>query len=257
MAEPSTGDGVREAWGRVAPRFAAEKADVERRPSMRRLVELCGLPPTALVLDVGTGAGFTAFAFAARGCLVVGLDPTHEMLLAAREGWRERLLADEPVLVEAWAEALPFADGTFDAVVAHRATHQFASVEEFVAEARRLLKPGGLLGVADQSPPDGWEQWHNDLERLRDPTHGRALSPRQWRAVVEGAGLAWREDDLVYQEHDVEVWLDRVECPPDRRRGVVRALETIPEEIRGVYRPVLEDGRLVRRTPQLVLVATR
>ena len=52
------------------------------------------------------------------------------------------------------------------------------------ADAARVLKPGGVFAFADQSPPDGWEEWHNELERWRDPTHERARSPREWRAIA-------------------------------------------------------------------------
>jgi SAM-dependent methyltransferase len=244
---------VRKVWGDYAPAFAAEGAGAEDRDSLRKLVELCALPADALLLDVATGAGYTAFAFARTGVRAVPSDPTHEMLLAARKGWSERNLPGIARCVETWAEALPFADTSLDAVVAHRAPHQFADVDSFAAEAYRVLKPGGVLGLADQSPLDGWEDWHNSLERMRDPTHEYARSPRQWREIVERAGFTLRATEVVYQSHDLEDWMDRVSCPEDRRVAVRRMFADIPEEIRDVYRP--EAGRF--RTPQHVLAAVK
>lgn len=250
-------EGVRQTWGRYAPAFAAEGTGAEDRPSLRRLVELCGLSPGAVALDVGTGAGYTAFVLARTGVRVVGVDPTHEMLLTVREGWRDRELDGAASVVESWAEDLPFADGSVEGVVCHRAAHQFADVGAFVSEVRRCLRPGGVLGVADQSPPDGWEEWHNALERERDPTHAHARSPMQWRALVEGAGLEVAAAEVVHQQHDLESWLDRVSCPPDRRREVRRMLDGIPDAIRDAYRPEEVDGAVRFRTPQLVMVAVR
>jgi SAM-dependent methyltransferase len=247
---------VRETWGRYAPAFAAEGRAAEDRDSIRRLVELCDLDAGSLVLDVATGAGYTAFAFARTGCRVLPSDPTHEMLLATKGGWRERGFEGEARCVEAWAEALPFADDALDAVISHRAPHQFADVDAFAREAARVVKPGGVVAVADQSPPDGWEDWHNDLERLRDPTHEHARSPREWRAVFEGAGLAIRASEVVYQGHDVEEWFERVDCPSDRRDQALRMLHDIPDEIRDTYRPATIEGRLTMRTPQCVMVAS-
>lgn len=248
---------IREVWGRYAPAFASEGSGAEDRDSLRRLVELCALDAGSLVLDVASGAGYTGFALARTGCRVVLSDPTHEMLLAGRAGWAERELPGAAALVETWAEALPFADASLDAVLAHRAPHQFSDADAWANESHRVLKPGGVFALADQSPPDGWEQWHNELERWRDPTHERARSPSEWRAIAEGAGFSIRAGDVVYQSHDVEDWLDRVDCPEDRRARALQMLRDIPSEISGVYQPQTYNGRLHMRTPQCVLVATK
>jgi SAM-dependent methyltransferase len=246
---------IRETWGRYAPSFAAEGAGAEDRDSLRRLVELCDLGPGTLVLDVATGAGYTAFAFARAGMRLIPSDPTHEMLLAARQGWTERSLPGEAVCVECWAEALPFADRSLEAVVAHRAPHQFSDLDAFLTEAHRVLVDGGTLGVADQSPPDGFEDWHDELERERDPTHEHARSPRQWRAAVEGAGLELVDSDVGFQAPHHAARLDRVSTPEERRESVRRRFAEIPEAIREVYRPETVEGRVRFRTPQHVLVA--
>ncbi len=248
-------DNVRETWGKYAPSFAAEGSAAEERESIRRLVEMCDLKPGSQVLDVATGAGYTSFALARAGMNVIPSDPTHEMLLATKAGWKERFPGDARC-IETWAETLPFRDGSLDAVVAHRAPHQFADADAWAAEVRRVLKPGGVFGLSDQSPPDGFEDWHNSFERMRDPTHERARSPHEWKAVAEGAGLTVTGVDVVYQQHDVEDWLDRVDTPADRRSACLKMLREIPEEIRDVYRPEEHDGRLTMRTPQCVLVAS-
>lgn len=246
---------VRETWGRYAEAFAAEGAAAEDRDSIRRLLELCAFAPASRVLDVATGAGYTAFALARTGVDVIASDPTHEMLLATRAGWHERDFEGVARVAECWAEKLPFADDCLDGVVAHRAPHQFSDVDEWAAESARILKPGGVFALSDQSPVDGWEEWHNELERWRDPTHERARSPREWRAVAETAGLEIVAEDVVYQTHDVAAWFERVDCPPDRRERALQMLSDIPSEIRDSYRPTTVEGRLLMRTPQCVLVA--
>jgi SAM-dependent methyltransferase len=250
------GDEVRETWGQYAAAFAAEGEQAEDRDSIRRLVELCAFPAGARVVDVATGAGYNAFAFARAGVRIIPSDPTHEMLLATRDGWTQRFGDQAPVVVETWAEALPFVDGSLDGVIAHRAPHQFADAAAWAAEAARVLKPGGVFALSDQSPPDGWEDWHNELERWRDHTHEQARSPREWRAIAEGAGFVVRDVDVVYQTHDVTDWLDRVDCPLERRERALQMLRDIPSEIRDVYRPYTYEGRPQMRTPQCVLVAT-
>ena len=174
------------------------------------------------------------------------------MLLATKHGWRERGFGGEARCVEAWAEALPFADNVLDGVVSHRAPHQFANVDVFADEARRVLKRRGVLAIADQSPPDGYESWHDDLERMRDPTHEHARSPHEWHDVLTRAGFSVTATDVVYQDHDVAEWFDRVACPPERREQALEMLRTIPDEIAEVY--AFDGVRM--RTPQCVMVAT-
>ncbi len=97
------------------------------------------------VLDLGTGTGTLARGFAARGCDVVGLDPSHPMLdeaakLAGAEGLSIRF-------VEASAEATGLPSGDFDVVCAGQCWHWFDRPRA-AHEATRLLRPGGRLLLA-------------------------------------------------------------------------------------------------------------
>jgi ubiquinone/menaquinone biosynthesis C-methylase UbiE len=94
------------------------------------------------VLDLGTGTGTLACGYAQRGCDVVGLDPSPEMLAQAAE------MADDAGLrvqwVQGWAEATGLPDGEFDVVCAGQCWHWFDRPRA-AAEAMRLLRDGGRL----------------------------------------------------------------------------------------------------------------
>lgn len=93
------------------------------------------------VLDLGTGTGTLARGFAERGCDVVALDPSPEMLAqAAKTSARVRW-------VEGWAESPGLADGDFDVVCAGQSWHWFDRARA-AAEAKRLLRAKGRLLVA-------------------------------------------------------------------------------------------------------------
>jgi SAM-dependent methyltransferase len=110
--------------------------------------------PGQRILDLGTGTGTLACGFAERGCDVVGLDPTPEMLAEATRKATEAALSVR--WVRGWAEATGLPDGAFDLVCAGQCWHWFDRTRA-AAEAMRLLDAGGRVLIAHFSylPLDG------------------------------------------------------------------------------------------------------
>ena len=110
----------------------------------------------ARVLDVGTGEGQVArLAVAGGASLVVGVDPTaNQVAEAARRG-------GGPHYARSGADALPFASGSFDAVVACLVFEHIESVDAAIGEVARVLRPGGRFAFflnhpLLQTPGSGW-----------------------------------------------------------------------------------------------------
>lgn len=158
--------------------------------SLELMVEWAKPKPTDLVLDVATGAGFTAFAFAARARRVVATDLTANMVNQARRLASERGLTNL-LFHLAEAEALPFQDGVFDIATCRLAPHHFGSVQRFLAEIHRILRSGGTLVLCDSSSPEDSDAfaWQQETERIRDPSHVRNYSPTEWWHMTEKAGF--------------------------------------------------------------------
>lgn len=91
------------------------------------------------VLDLGTGTGVVAAAAQNRGAAVTGVDFSEAMLVQARE------LVPDVEFRTASTDALPFGDASFDAVVANLVLHHLARPEQSLAEAHRVLRPGGRI----------------------------------------------------------------------------------------------------------------
>ena len=114
------------------------------------IVESVGIGPGDEVLDVACGTGNAAIAAAQAGGRVVGADLTPELMRVAAA--RSAEVGVEVELVEADAEALPFADGSFDVVLSTFGC-MFAPRHELVArEIARVLRPGGRVGICSWTP---------------------------------------------------------------------------------------------------------
>ncbi|MCF1597691.1 methyltransferase domain-containing protein [Streptomyces muensis] len=154
----------------------------DRMPSATRLrarsYELLSLLPGSTVVDVGCGAGRAVAELARRGVHAVGVDPSPWMLAAARERWTEAEFR------QADAEDLPFADGGVRGYRADKVFHLLQEPQRAVAEARRVLCPGGRIVLVGQD----WDAImidSDDAALTRTIVHARAdllATPRAGRA---------------------------------------------------------------------------
>jgi ubiquinone/menaquinone biosynthesis C-methylase UbiE len=203
--------------------------------SLAWLIEHAHCRPSHRWLDVATGAGFTAVAFAPLVAEVTGLDVSGVMLREARERARAAGLANV-VFETGAAESLPFPPEGFDGVVCRLAAHHFLSVPKFVAEAYRVLRPGGRLLVADSAEPDNAPEvdaWHNHVEVLRDGSHVRNCTPAEWRSFVTGAGFVLEEVDQVCESVPITMraWLKKGGCRGEAAAEVRRLFLEAPAEV--------------------------
>src|SRR5580692_2554848 len=143
---------AQERFGAFAATYATSRSHAKGN-SLTRLVELAAPQPAWTALDIATGAGHVALTFAPYVAHVVASDLTPQMLDVARGLARDRNIANMSY-VDVRAEALPFADATFDLVTCRIAPHHFEDVQRFVAESARVLHSGGLFALVDNISPD-------------------------------------------------------------------------------------------------------
>jgi ubiquinone/menaquinone biosynthesis C-methylase UbiE len=207
--------------------------------SLAWLIEHAHCRPSHRLLDVATGAGFTAVAFAPFVAEVTGLDVSAAMLRKAQE--RARAAGLSNLVFEAGAaESLPFSPNRFDGVVCRLAAHHFLSVPKFVAEAYRVLQPGGRLLVADTSEPDNAPEvdaWHNHVEVLRDGSHVRNYTPEEWRGFVAEAGFVLEELHQVGESVPITLraWLEKAGCRGEAAAEVWRLFLEAPAEVARIF----------------------
>jgi len=188
-----------------------------------RLGELTGLRG----LDVATGGGHTARAFAVAGMAVTASDLTPEMVAAAERSLREALPDADLAFVTAAAESLPFEGGAFELVTCRIAAHHFGDPQAFLAEARRVLVPGGVLILVDNVAPEdaALAEAMNSVERLRDPSHVRAYAVSEWVAWAAGAGFEPVHLERFWRVKALAAWLERARTGEESRRAIRELVE--------------------------------
>jgi SAM-dependent methyltransferase len=198
------------------------------------LREAVGLRPSTMVVDLGAGTGKFTPRLASTGARIVAVEP----VAAMRAEFARRFPAVD--LREGTAEAIPLPDGSADAVVAAQAFHWFATPAA-VAEIRRVLRPGGRLGlvwnVRDETVP-----WVARLTAIMTPYEGDA--PRfhtgAWRAPFPAPGFGPLEEMWFPHGHTgpaERVIVDRIlsvsfvaALPAETRADVARAVRAVIAE---------------------------
>jgi len=178
------------------------------------MADVLGDGALGTLVDVGTGTGRMLELFGGRAERAVGVDRSSEMLRLARAKLAERGL-EGVELRQADLYALPLAQGEADAVLLHHVLHFVQAPGQAIAEAARVLGPGGRLLIADFAP-------HAREELRSEHAHVRlGFSDEQVADWFDAAGLASaRTETLAGGELTVKLWLGR---RPGARVKQVRA----------------------------------
>lgn len=237
-------------------------------PDLIRLLDLLPLDPAWRVLDVATGAGHTAHALAPHVRQVVASDLTLPMLAQTRQLAQQKSLP-QVMLSAGDAAALPFASATFDLVTCRLAAHHFPRIDQFLAEAARLLPPGGWLAVVDDVVPGSRlrgkkanlqrqaGRYINALEKLRDPSHHACLSQEQWQDLMQAAGFSLIQQELSFMPLDFDDYAARAGVSAANKLRLRAMLLQAPPPVLAFLTPQRVGDRITFHLGKAILIATK
>jgi arsenite methyltransferase len=181
----------------------------------RRALDLIAAGPGERLLDVASGTGASAL-LAARElrCLVAGVEYGERAVRDAQQAAEAAGLGDRVGFVAGDAEALPFADHEFDAVLCECSVSTFPDKRRALSEIRRVLRPGGRLALSDVVVDHARLPAELDHALAAFACVGEALSRRGYEELLLGAGL--RPFAAESRDADAAALAERVR---DRLRG--------------------------------------
>ncbi|HYY06000.1 MAG TPA: methyltransferase domain-containing protein, partial [Candidatus Limnocylindria bacterium] len=186
---PAHRDLVVEQFTKQAVPFSTAPG-IRDEEALRQLVEFTAAGPEDTVLDVACGPGLVVCAFAAVVHQATGIDVTPAMIERARA-----LAAEKGLANVSWQVGdvlpLPYPDAAFSLVVSRFAFHHFPEPRAVLAEMKRVCAPGGRVAVVDVAASEDPVKAAalNRMEKLRDPSHVRAMPLAEQLSLFERAGL--------------------------------------------------------------------
>jgi ubiquinone/menaquinone biosynthesis C-methylase UbiE len=246
---------------RVQAQFGASAAAYVTSPlhaageDLDRLVAWGAARRPERVLDVATGGGHTALAFAGVAPRVVACDLAEPMLAAARAHVHGRG-ARHVEFVAGDAGVLPFRDESFDVVTCRTAAHHFGDVAAAVRQIHRVLRPGGSLLLQDILGHDDAEAaaFILEVEKRRDPSHVRSYRAAEWKAFFRAAGLTVIEDAVIWKLREWPEWTGRMRMTAEALRDLEALVRRAPERCRAAFEFRLTPDAVVSFNDRQILI---
>jgi ubiquinone/menaquinone biosynthesis C-methylase UbiE len=225
---------VREVFSAAAANYSVSTVHA-RGPDLARMVAAGETTGRERLLDAGSGAGHTALAFAPHVAQVVALDLSEAMLAQGARLAAERGLTNIDFRTGD-VEQLPFASGEFDLAASRYSAHHWPHPQQALAELHRVLRPGGRFLLGDIISYDDFtcDTYLQAIELLRDPSHVRDHTLRQWLGMLTDAGFDAEEVFTFPVRLDFSDWVGRVATPPEDVAALRNLLDGAPQEVRAI-----------------------
>jgi SAM-dependent methyltransferase len=257
MTETNHQDLILDQFTRQAMVFSTAPAITDEE-ALGMIIRAARPTPGDRLLDVACGPGLVVCAFAPYVRQATGIDMTPAMLGRARQ-----LAADKGVANVAWRQAdvysLPYEGGSFTIVTTRFSCHHFLDPAAVLREMVRVCAPGGRIVVVDDyaSEDPAKAAAFNRLEKLRDPSHSRALSLTELKGLFGRVGLPDPEETFYELRGDVPSLLARSFPNPGDDLEIIEMFKASASDDRLGVPVRLESDEIYYAYPVAILAATR
>lgn len=206
-------DLIKTEFTKQAPSFNDyQETDVKRAFNFMA-IEKMHLSGNENVLEIAAGTCAFGRMIAPHVTHITEFDATAAMLAVGRQE-NEKARINNADYVIGTAEQLPFEEGTFNLVASRLAFHHFVNPDIVIKEMRRVLKSDGKIVIADMiARNEPYRKIADEYERLRDPSHVRCLSEKEFILLAEKYGFTVLHKSLIDIPMDLNAWLNLTKTP--------------------------------------------
>lgn len=245
---------VQQQFGKNADYYVESNIHKEGE-DLKKLVEIACLTGNETVLDIATGGGHTANAFAPFAQKVIALDLTDEMLVAARKFIKGSNHKNVEFL-KGDAENLPLTNETIDIVTCRIAPHHFPEVKKFIEEVNRVLTHGGQFLLDDNVAPedDEFDQFYNTVEKIRDYSHFRAWKKTEWMTMLELSGFEIHETYRFEKKFQFDPWCQRMNLSQTAKEELSKFIIGSPGKVKKKFRVEIKENKILSFQGEAILI---
>lgn len=235
---------VQEQFGSNAASYVSSPIHKDGK-DLLKMVEMAELNGQEVLLDIATGGGHTANAFAP---LVKKVTAVEKFIIKNGHQNVEFVQGD--------AEQLPFTNESFDIVTCRIAPHHFPNLDLFIKEVYRVLKPGGQFLLDDNVVPETkeYDQFYNTIEKIRDYSHFRAWKKSEWIQKLEESGLEVFEWHRFEKTFRFESWCANMKLSETDKNHLTKFILESSDEIKNKFRILIQDEKIISFNGEAIIL---
>jgi len=223
-----------------------------------RLVNLVEPKPGEIVLDLLTGLGHVARAFAPRVKHVDAYDPDFHILSDARE-LTEKSGLKNIKFIEGVLADIGLPENHYDIIAARLAIRHLGDCASLIREANRILKPSGRIVISDCLAPlqNDLAEFQGNLMDLRDSSHVRSYSLAELENHLERENFDIDVIEIYPMEHKFESWAKRLGAKNENVRMLAATLQQASDRVKRHFRVIEKNKKLVSFVTWMVMIIAR